>query len=121
MLNKNWAQQWALEWIDAFNSHDLDRIFALYDDDFEMHSPYIIERMSELSGQLIGKKAVAPYWQQSLALQPPIQFELIDVFVGVAQLSVVYRSIGRKVVCESFRFNADGKVIWGCSQHSLGQ
>lgn len=121
MLDNDWAQQWAQEWIAAFNSHDLDRIFALYDNEFTMHSPYIIERMGQPSGQLTGKKAVAPYWQKSLALQPPIQFELIDVFVGVAQLSVVYRNIGRKVVCESFRFNADGKVIWGCSQHSTRQ
>lgn len=117
MIDKDWAHRWAQQWIDAFNSHSLTTILALYDEHFEMHSPYIIERMGEASGCLIGKTAITPYWEKSLQTQPALQFELIDVFVGVNQLTIHYHNIGRKMVCESFRFNADNQVIWACSQH----
>ena len=45
MLDKEFAENFAREWIEAFNSHDLGRIFSLYDDEFTMTSPYIRERM----------------------------------------------------------------------------
>ncbi len=119
MIEKNWAMAFANEWIAAFNSHDLERIFVLYDNDFEMTSPYIIERMGVKSGVLNGKDQVTPYWLPAIKAEPPLQFELLDLFVGVDTLVIYYKSVGRKMVCETFKFNPEGKVISGCSQHSV--
>ena len=82
-----------------------------------MQSPYIRERMGVDSGVLCGKEQVRPYWEKSLALLPPLQFELVEVFVGVDSVVVYYRNVGRKLVCETFTFSAAGKVSSGCSQH----
>ena len=117
MLDREFAERFSKEWIEAFNSHDLDRIFDLYDDDFTMTSPYIKARMGIESGVLNGKEAVRPYWEKSLSMNPPLNFELVDVFVGVSSLVVFYKNIGRKLVCETFTFNNNGKVTTGCSQH----
>jgi ketosteroid isomerase-like protein len=117
MIDRQWAMAFAQKWIDAFNSHDLETIFSLYEDDFEMTSPYIVERMGIVSGVLKGKESVRPYWQKSLSADPPLKFELIDVFVGVNSVVVYYKNIGRKMVCETFTFSENGKVISGCSQH----
>jgi ketosteroid isomerase-like protein len=35
MLTQTTAEAFASEWIEAWNSHDLDRILAHYSDDFE--------------------------------------------------------------------------------------
>lgn len=47
MIDSNRAQEFAAEWIAAWNSHDLERILSHYAEDFEMASPLIIERMKE--------------------------------------------------------------------------
>ncbi len=119
MMTYDQAKDFATQWIDAFNAHDLDSIFTLYDDDFTMTSPYIVERMGVENGQLKGKDNIKPYWSMALTAQPPLLFELIDVFVGVSSVIIYYRSVGRQCVCESFTFNNEGKVIAGVSQHRV--
>jgi aryl-phospho-beta-D-glucosidase BglC (GH1 family) len=92
MIDGEFAQEFAREWIEAWNAHDLERIFSHYRDDFEMSSPLIIERMNEPSGVLKGKAAIRPYWQRGLAAQPPLHFELDFVTCGVASITLVYRN-----------------------------
>lgn len=117
MIDRAWALNFAQKWIDAFNSHDLARIFALYEDDFTMKSPYIISRMGVESGELRGKEAIRPYWSQSLGPNSTLHFELLDVFVGIDSVVVYYKSRGRNYVAETFTFSENGKVATGCSQH----
>lgn len=42
MLENNFAEHFAADWIDSWNSNDLGRILSHYTDDFEMTSPVII-------------------------------------------------------------------------------
>ncbi len=113
MIDREWALEFAKEWIDAWNSHDLDRILSHYVGDFEMSSPLIIERKLHPSGVLRGKMAIREYWAIGLAAVPPIQFELIDVHVGVDSIGILYRSIGRRRVIELLTFNDRREVIRG--------
>ncbi len=39
MIDQQWAQAFAEDWIASWNSHDMERILAHYTDDFEMSSP----------------------------------------------------------------------------------
>jgi hypothetical protein len=41
MITKDPAKQFAQEWIDAWNAHDLDRVLSHYTDDSEMSSSFI--------------------------------------------------------------------------------
>jgi hypothetical protein len=113
VIDRTWASEFAKEWIDAWNSHDLDRILSHYVDDFEMSSPLIIERKIDPSGVLRGKSAIREYWAIGLEAVPPIKFELIDVHVGVNTIGILYRSIGRRRVIEMLTFNEDKEVIRG--------
>src|SRR5262245_12032938 len=79
MIDRDWAERFASEWIDGWNSHDLERIFSHYTDDFEMSSPFIVEMMKVPSGVLRGKVAIRPYWTAALERKPPIKFELLGV------------------------------------------
>jgi len=113
LIEQSWANEFAKEWIAAWNSHDLERILSHYVDDFEMSSPLIIERKKHTSGILRGKAAIRDYWAIGLAATPPLQFELIDVHVGVNTIGILYRSVGRRRVIEILTFNEDKEVIRG--------
>ena len=112
MIDRGWAEKFAREWVDAWNEHDLERIFLPYADDFEMTSPLIVERMNVPDGRLKGKSAVRLYWSQGLALTPNLRFELQSVIVGVNSLAVLYRSVtARRSVIELFEFDEHRKVV----------
>lgn len=109
MLDKAFADHFAADWIDAWNTHDLDRVLSHYTDDFDMSSPVIIKVAGEPSGTLRGKEAVGSYWAKALQLIPDLHFELISTLVGVNSITLYYKS-ARGLSAEVFHFNRDGKV-----------
>ena len=118
VVGREQALAFAHDWIVAWNSGDLERVFALYDDDFEMRSPLIVERGFSEEGVLRGKNAIRPYWGAGIAnANPPLRFELIDVYGGVSTVAIHYRSVGRKVVVEVIELGADGRGIRGSACH----
>jgi len=85
-----------------------------------MSSPLIRERMGVDSGRLKGKAAVRPYWAIGLAAQPPLHFELIDVFAGVGGVIIYYVSVTRsRRVAEYLRFGQDGLVVHAQALYSM--
>ena len=89
-MDNAFAEHFANDWIDAWNSHDLQRILSHYADDFEMTSPVIIQLTNEPSGTLRGKTAVGDYWTKALQLIPDLHFELITTLVGVNSITLYY-------------------------------
>src|SRR5205823_11587234 len=84
VIDRGSARALAERWIAAWNSGDLEQVFALYHDDFEMRSPLIVERGFASTGVLRGKAAIRPYWDVGIAsTKPPLRFELIDAYGGV--------------------------------------
>jgi len=104
------VQEFAEEWIEAWNSHDLDRILTHYSDDVEITTPMIKMALGNDSGTLRGKEAVADYWRQALAKLPDLHFELLDVTKSVSSIALYYKSVMNKNTIEVMFFNADGKV-----------
>lgn len=109
-IDKEFAEQFANHWVEAWNNHDLEAILSHYADDFEMTSPLIAERMGVEAGKLTGKSAVGEYWAKGLAAKPVLHFELIQVFCGVGSLIIHYQG-RRGLVAEIFHFNNQGKVF----------
>jgi hypothetical protein len=119
MLDREFAEAFAKEWIAAWNSHDLERIFSHYTHDFEMSSPFIVHRMGDPSGTLRGVSAIRPYWERSLTSEPPLRFEFERVLVGVASITIEYRRHGSDTRgAEVLFFNADRKVVRGVAHYS---
>lgn len=118
IIDRAFARAFAAEWISAWNSGDIERIFALYADDFEMRSPLIAERGFSPDGVLRGKAAIRPYWGGGIAAaRPPLHFELLDAYAGVNTVAIHYRSIGRKHVIEVIEFDAERRAIRGSACH----
>lgn len=110
MIDNTFAEHFAADWIDAWNSHDFDRILSHYADDFEMSSPVIIQIAGEPSGTLKGKEAVGSYWGKALGLIPDLRFELVTTLVGVNSITLYYKGARGRLAAEVFHFGPDGKV-----------
>ena len=110
MIEKSFAEEFARSWIDAWNSHDLERILSHYSDQFEMFSPKIIQIAGEPSGTLKGKDAVGKYWTMALGLVPDLRFELIALLIGVNSLILSYKGTQGRMTAEVFYFGSDHKV-----------
>ncbi|HTS19620.1 MAG TPA: nuclear transport factor 2 family protein [Verrucomicrobiae bacterium] len=111
MITRQFAQQFAREWIEAWNSHDLDRILSHYTDDFEMTSPRIIDVVGEPTGKLKGKDRVRAYWQRALAKNPDLRFELIEVLWSIDTICIYYQSVRGLHAVEWLRIGSEGKAV----------
>ncbi len=111
MIKQDFAEQFAAEWIEAWNSHDLDRILAHYSKNFRFSSPFIAQVFGEPSGVLIGIDAVREYWRKALARRSDLHFELVSLLVGVESIVIVYNRHDGRLGAEQFEFEESGKVI----------
>ena len=73
-MNKEFAHTFSLDWVEAWNSHDLDRILSHFTEDFEMNSPVIKQMMNEPTGILIGKKKYKGILEKSTYYEPHSAF-----------------------------------------------
>ena len=110
MIDQSFAEHFAADWVESWNSHDLDRILSHYAETFEMTSPAIVGLMDEPSGSLTGKSAVRAYWAKALELNPSLHFELVTTLVGVDSVTLYYQG-HRGLSAECFHFGPDGKVV----------
>jgi ketosteroid isomerase-like protein len=105
------------QWIAAWNSHDLDRILALYAEDSEMTSDRIQALGLATSGTLRGKDMLRVYWSKGLELLPNLHFELIDIYVSPDSMVVFYQNERGARICEYLRLNDEGKIRQGSANH----
>jgi ketosteroid isomerase-like protein len=110
MITTEFARRFAAEWIAAWNSHDLERILTHYAEDFEMSSPFITRITGAAVGTLRGREAVGAYWKRALERMPELQFELIDVLVGVESVCLYYKSVRGLRAVEWCWFDSHGRV-----------
>ena len=105
------------DWIAAWNSHDLERVLALYAEDSEMTSDKIQALGIDASGTVRGKQRLRAYWGTALARLPNLHFELIDVFVSPDSIVVLYRNDRGGRICEYLRLDDTGKIRQGSANH----
>ncbi len=104
------AVRLAHEWIEAWSRHDLDGIMAHYADNITFTSPFVVTLANEPSGTLHGASALRAYFTKGLAAYPDLQFELLDVLVGVKSVTLYYRSVKAKLAAEVMNLNGNGLI-----------
>ena len=112
------ARAFAVEWVAAWNSHDLDRVLAHYRDDFEFTSPFIARVIGDTSGRLVGKEAVRRYWSTALRTIAYVDFKLVDVLWGIDRLVIYYERFDGRRCAESFEFGDGGLVIRSAAHYA---
>jgi predicted SnoaL-like aldol condensation-catalyzing enzyme len=72
-------QSIAFKWFDAFNSHNLEQLLLLYDEDAEHFSPKLKIRQPETNGLVIGKGALRNWWQDAFDRLPSLHYKVTSL------------------------------------------
>jgi ketosteroid isomerase-like protein len=116
ILSESEADAFVAEWMDAWNSHDLDRILEHYADDVEYFSPFIAQ-MAEpggpgADGRLVGTNQVRAYFAAALARNTDLHFDPpVHVAVGSGSVSFVYTSIKNLTAVETLVFAPGSRLV----------
>jgi len=113
----NTANRRAADWIAAWNSHDIDRILALYADNAEMASPKIVTYGASPDGILRGKEKLRKYWSNALEKQPSLHFSLDQVFASPDSVVLLYTDHRDHHVCEYLQYGKAGEIIRAAAHH----
>lgn len=112
-LQGSFARRFAQEWIDAWNSHGLERILEHYDDEVVLLSPVALSVLG--NERLEGKAALRNYFRRGIEKFPDLRFDLFEVLWGIETIVVVYdNNVRSSKAAEVMQFNAAGKVtrVW---------
>jgi hypothetical protein len=109
-MNIHNATQFASEWINAWNSHDVNRILSLYAQEIEYHSVFIEQLMLDKEGKIDNRSDLKIYFSLALSKYPNLYFQFFDVLTGVDSVIIFYRSVNQKIAAEYMQFNQKGKI-----------
>jgi hypothetical protein len=109
----------AQDWIDAWNSHDLDRIMAHYCDDVELVSPIVIKLTGRSDGTVRGKAMLREYFARGLEAYSTLHFHFVRLYPGVRSCVLEYRSINGLMSAELMEFDAKGKISRVLAHYSV--
>lgn len=69
----------AHSWFEAFNSHNLEKLLSLYDDEAEHFSPKLKVRHPETNGLVKGKNALHNWWQDAFERLPSLHYKVTSL------------------------------------------
>lgn len=113
-LQPAFVSNFAREWIEAWNSHDIERILAHYDDEIVLISP-IAQKLLGGDGAVRSKDALRAYFLRGLEAFPNLRFDLIDVLSGMETIVLYYSNNFRgNKTAEVMLLNNNGQVrlVW---------
>ena len=110
MLTKEFAERFAREWIEAWNSHDLERVLRHYSPDVELKSPFVARTLGGDRHAIRGLAELRQYFGRAMEVYPELRFVPRQVFAGVKSLVVEYESVGGRLSAELLEFNDAGQV-----------
>ena len=114
-LQPAFAREFAQEWVEAWNSHDLERILAHYDEEVVLISPVALKLLNNGDGVVRGKTALREYFLRGIQAFPNRRFDLIEVLWGVETVVVYYgNNVRGSKSAEVMQLTVEGKIrrVW---------
>ncbi|HEX5280492.1 MAG TPA: nuclear transport factor 2 family protein [Micropepsaceae bacterium] len=103
-------KSFAREWVEAWNSHDLDRILSHYEEDVVLTSPRARVMLGREDGCVRGTSDLRQYFSKGLQSLPDLKFTLERVYSGVNSVVLEYcRNHGPRGA-ELMEFGPSGRV-----------
>jgi predicted ester cyclase len=110
-LQAQFAQEFARDWVEAWNSHNIDRILTHYDDDVVLVSPVALNLLKN-DGSVRGKDALRAYFLRGLEAYPDLRFDLKDVLWGLETIVLLYaNNVRGNKTAEVMQISLAGKVL----------
>ncbi|XTI73272.1 nuclear transport factor 2 family protein [Acidithiobacillus sp. AC3] len=111
MLTEDKARNLAVQWIQAWNSHDLDKIILHYGEDVVLVSPVAAKILNDPSGAVKGKEALRAYFKKGLEVYPDLKFELLDTMWGLSSVVLYYANQKGTTTGEFMEIDSKGKIM----------
>ena len=83
-------EQIAERWFAAFNSHQLEELLALYDEQARHFSPKLKIRLPETHGWVSGKPALRAWWQDAFDRLPELHYEVLTLTANETRVFMEY-------------------------------
>jgi ketosteroid isomerase-like protein len=106
------AEQFARQWAQDWNAHDLDQVLTHFADNVVFTSPVAEQLVPGTGGVIRGKAALRKYWTEGLRRIADLRFDVIGVYAGVDTVVINYRNQKATLVCEVLTFRG-GEVVAG--------
>lgn len=119
MLTETEARNFALEWVQAWNAHDLDAILSHYAPDVVLTSPVAVEILKDPAGTVTGKEELRRYFQRGLEVYSNLRFELLDVLRGHSSVVLYYVNQKGTKTAEYMELDANRKVVRVAANYSI--
>ena len=113
-MTENILQSIAFRWFDAFNSHQLEQLLSLYDDEAKHFSPKLKIRKPETNGLVEGKEALREWWKDAFERLPSLNYKVTSLTANNDRVFMEYvRNVAGEedmLVAEVLEVK-DGKII----------
>ena len=83
-------QSIAYRWFDAFNTHNLEQLLSLYDDEAQHFSPKLKIRKPETNGLVSGKQALREWWQDAFDRLPTLHYKVTSLTANSDRVFMEY-------------------------------
>lgn len=110
MITEETAKEFATQWLNAWNSHNIDNILEHYANDIEFYSPLIPLLKFNDEGIIRNKTDLKKYFEIGLNTYPDLHFQFHHCFVGVNSLVIYYTSVNGRLSAEVFELNENSKA-----------
>jgi hypothetical protein len=104
-------RDFATEWVQAWNSHDLERVLSHYDEAVTLISPRARLVLGVEDGAVHGKPALRDYIKRALEKVPDLTRTLDRVFSGVNSVVIEFHTSDGRHGAEFMDFGGDGRVM----------
>jgi len=99
------------EWMEAWNSRDLDRIMEHYASSVEFEANTVVRRWNRPDGRLHGANELREHFRIGLELAPKLHFELEEIFLSPSGYAVLYRRDNGNRVLDVVELNTNQQAV----------
>ncbi len=110
-MDQQAADDYARSWIEAWNSHDVDKLGDHYAEDVVFRSPFITKITGEDNCTIHGRESLKSYLRRGMEAYPHVRFQLHRVGVGIDSIVLNYISVDGALANEVHVMGDDGKAI----------
>jgi len=111
MIEREKVWEFAHEWLNAWNKHDVNLIMKHYADTIEFCSPVVEKVLGDPKGVVIGIDNLRDYFSQQLKKFSTLHFQLLDVFSSPQSIVLYYKINRGLLAAEVMIMNSDMKAI----------
>lgn len=118
-LTKQFAKNFAEEWVNAWNNRDIELIMGHYVESVVFSSPFILKTMIGNHGTIQGKTELRKYFEGALEKNQDLHFDLKHIMLGVKSITLIYIRKGTMLASEVMVLNDEGKIVQGMSHYPV--